>query len=86
MNESGATGDNGGMRCVPIEEDDFFYSPDHPSHMNTNAENAARTGEVLTALKGHACLWQPSLVHFGGSFQEESVLEVRAGAKRQQQQ
>jgi hypothetical protein len=35
INPAGATTENGCMRVIPLENDDFFYSPDHPYHMNT---------------------------------------------------
>ena len=77
VNVSGAAESNGGMRCVSVEEDEFFYSPDHPSHMNTNVERAVGSGEVLTAAMGHACMWQPCLIHFGGKMRASSALEPR---------
>jgi hypothetical protein len=77
VNESGAGAENGAMRCVPIDSDDFFYSPDHPSHMTTDAAHARAEATVLAAPKGHACIWQPSLIHFGGACQPGSRQEPR---------
>jgi hypothetical protein len=37
LNPSGATKSNGCMSVIPIEHDDFFYSPSHPNHMATGA-------------------------------------------------
>mmetsp|Transcript_2230 Transcript_2230/g.5203 ORF Transcript_2230/g.5203 Transcript_2230/m.5203 type:complete len:261 (-) Transcript_2230:35-817(-) len=48
LNPSGATKSNGCMRVVPIEKDDFFYSPKHPRHsMNSNYKDVDNgSGEV----------------------------------------
>jgi hypothetical protein len=37
LNVGGATEFNGCMRCLPMERDDFFYSPQHPRH-STNSQ------------------------------------------------
>ena len=77
INESGARLENGAMRCVPIEDDDFFYSPEHPRHMTTDPEICGNA-VVLVAARGECCVWAPSLIHFGGSVLEKCQIEPRS--------
>ena len=68
LNPSGATERNGCMRCLPIENDDFFYSPKHPRH----SDNGNYTDEDATRLivEQFGCaVWDPCCVHWGGSYE-----------------
>mmetsp|Transcript_119542 Transcript_119542/g.381441 ORF Transcript_119542/g.381441 Transcript_119542/m.381441 type:complete len:379 (-) Transcript_119542:33-1169(-) len=76
VNPSGATAGNGAMRCVPIDRDPLFYCADHPDHMSTG-ETVRGEPDVLEAPAGHACMWVPSLVHFGGNMRPDTVEEPR---------
>jgi hypothetical protein len=80
-NVGGATSDNGAMRVLPCTSDDFFYCPDHPLHLQTSAslesEGAAEAVVTLTCASGDACLWSPSLIHWGGSCNADATDEPR---------
>ena len=71
FNACGARADNGAMRVLPIPADAFFYSPEHPLHLDTGAslreEGAEGAVRVLACGAGAACVWVPSLVHWGGA-------------------
>ena len=70
LNPSGATNHNGCMRILPIEGDDFFYSPGHPSH-SRNSKYKDTDAEKLTCAQFGACVWDPTCVHWGGSYEAE---------------
>lgn len=80
-NVGGATSDNGAMRVLPCTSDDFFYCPDHPLHLQTSvsleSEGAAEAVVTLTCASGDACLWSPSLIHWGGSCNADATDEPR---------
>jgi hypothetical protein len=71
FNPSGATRCNGAMRVIPIDSDDFFYSPSHDLHMDTATALSSDGGLALTSqvvlesARGQPCMWTPSLVHWG---------------------
>lgn len=69
-NPCGARADNGAMRVLCVDADDFFFCPEHPSHLNTSASmaaaGAAEAVRILECSAGAACLWSPSLIHWGG--------------------
>ena len=72
VNRAGATATNGAMRCVTLPHDPLHRRPQHPQHMSTaqTAEAAAGVpGGVATMLcaPGGTCVWDPSVVHWGGS-------------------
>lgn len=81
FNVGGATSENGAMRVLPCTSDDFFYCPDHPLHFQTSAsldvEGAAEAVVTLTCASGDACLWSPSLIHWGGSCNADATDEPR---------
>ena len=80
-NVGGATAENGAMRVLPCASDDFFFSPDHPLHFRTgaslDAEGAAGAVATLTCAAGDACMWSPSLVHWGGGCAAAAPTEPR---------
>lgn len=80
-NVGGATSENGAMRVLPCPSDDFFYCPDHPLHLQTTvslrSEGAAEAVVTLTCASGDACLWSPSLIHWGGSCNADATDEPR---------
>ncbi|KAF0689057.1 Aste57867_19438 [Aphanomyces stellatus] len=74
INRSGATATNGCVHVVPIEHDDFFYSPHHPAHQRS-MKSPSSVGLTLRA--GHVATWVPSLVHWGTACDEGSESEPR---------
>jgi hypothetical protein len=58
------------MRIVPIEKDDFFYSPAHPNH-SRNSNYTDTDSEKLTCAQFGAAVWDPTCVHWGGSYEAE---------------
>ena len=79
LNPCGATKTNGCMRIIPIEHDDFFYSPLHPHHsMNSHYNNDGYDDDddIITEkliVKQFGCAtWDPSCIHWGGSYEEKS--------------
>jgi len=76
VNKAGATACNGAMRCLPINQDPLFFCPDHPDHMTTSPTLASQAA-VLVAEQGSACCWQPSLIHYGGSYSPSSSIPPR---------
>jgi hypothetical protein len=80
-NISGATAENGAMRVLPCGADDFFFSPNHPLHRTTSAslvvDGAAEAVTTLTCEAGAACMWSPSLIHWGGGCNAGAVTEPR---------
>lgn len=80
FNPSGAHATNGAMRVLPIADDDFFFSPDHPSHSETKKSLDGNEHKVviLSAAAGVACMWVPSLIHYGGGCDVDSPLEPRS--------
>jgi hypothetical protein len=81
FNESGAAIDNGAMRVLPCHADDFFFAPAHPLHLQTSASlavaGAAEAVATLTCTAGAACLWSPSLIHWGSSCKADAAAEPR---------
>jgi hypothetical protein len=84
FNPSGANSCNGAMRVIPIHLDDYFYCPSNELHMDTatslSFENsrARDAAVVLESMRGQACIWTPSLIHWGGSCSNDSTKEPRA--------
>lgn len=88
LNPSGATEYNGCMRCLPIENDDFFYSPQHPRHSNNSDYTDEDDGgaEKLIVEQFGCGIWDPSVVHWSGSYEldrcgggkDEEEIEPRA--------
>jgi len=80
-NAGGATAENGAMRVLPCASDDFFFSPDHPLHFRTgaslDADGAAGAVATLACSAGDACMWSPSLVHWGGGCAADAPTEPR---------
>jgi hypothetical protein len=80
-NVGGATAENGAMRVLPCASDDFFFSPDHPLHFRTgaslDADGAAGAVATLACSAGDACMWSPSLVHWGGGCAADAPTEPR---------
>lgn len=74
LNKCGATGFNGCMRCIPIEDDDFFYSPQHPRH-STNSHYTDDDAEKLIIEQFGCAIWDPSVVHWGGSYEPDRCKE-----------
>lgn len=74
LNPSGATSHNGCMRLLPIEEDDFFYSPQHPRHSN-NSEYSDDDAEKLLCSQFGSGIWDPTCVHWGGSYEADKTEE-----------
>jgi len=74
LNPSGATNHNGCMRILPIEKDDFFYSPAHPNH-SRNSNYTDTDAEKLTCAQFGACVWDPTCVHWGGSYEADKSEE-----------
>ncbi|CAK0903128.1 unnamed protein product [Prorocentrum cordatum] len=71
INSTGATSSNGCMHVIPIEHDDYFYSPRHPYHMDNEKglsflEDLPSQQVVMQAPSGAVCTWTPSLIHWGG--------------------
>ena len=97
INPAGANSINGCMNVIPIENDDYFYSPSHPYHHDSKTalsffddeELRDRTSE-LECLPGSICAWSPCSVHWGGTCDasaEEPRMSVactfrKFGAKR----
>mmetsp|Transcript_8380 Transcript_8380/g.13584 ORF Transcript_8380/g.13584 Transcript_8380/m.13584 type:complete len:382 (-) Transcript_8380:40-1185(-) len=78
LNPSGATESNGCMRVLPIESDDFFYCPQHPRH-SMNSEYTDEDAEKLTVAQFGCGVWDPSCVHWGGSYEaDQSDQEPRS--------
>jgi hypothetical protein len=81
FNPSGARAGNGAMRVLPVPHDDFFFCPEHPLHLDTQAALAggARAAAVaLECARGGACAWSPSVVHWGGRCAVDAPQEPRA--------
>jgi hypothetical protein len=82
FNACGARADNGAMRVLPIPADAFFFSPEHPAHLDTAAslreEGAEAAVRVLACGAGAACVWVPSLVHWGGACAADAEGQPRA--------
>jgi hypothetical protein len=84
FNPSGAASSNGAMRVIPIQSDDFFYCPSHELHMDTASAiaidnfRARDAAVVLHSACGQACMWTPSLIHWGGAFSDSSAEEPRS--------
>jgi hypothetical protein len=74
LNEGGATEFNGCMRCIPIESDDFFYSPLHPRH-SINSNYTDDDGEKLIVEQFGCGIWDPTVVHWGGSYEADRCEE-----------
>ena len=74
LNPSGATRHNGCMRIIPIDEDDFFYSPLHPNH-SKNSKYTDDDAEKLLCEQFGCGVWDPACVHWGGSFDAEKSEE-----------
>jgi hypothetical protein len=74
LNQCGATEFNGCMRCLPIESDDFFYCPLHPRH-STNSHYTDDDAEKLVVEQFGCAIWDPSTVHWGGSYEPERCEE-----------
>ena len=80
------------MRVIPISADDYFYCPSHALHMDTAAAlspddtrsavalspDDTRSAVALHSARGQACMWTPSLIHWGGSCSHASAAEPRA--------
>ena len=89
LNLSGATESNGCMRVVPIENDDFFYSPLHPRHVENAAhygDNVAVDNAVEDSTIKHVKIvcpqfgstaWDPTCIHWGGACEPNAVEEPR---------
>eukprot|EP00035_Acanthoeca_spectabilis_P019703 m.429353 g.429353 ORF g.429353 m.429353 type:complete len:420 (-) comp16994_c0_seq1:221-1480(-) len=86
INPSGATERNGCMSVVPIEQDDFFFSPTHPSHMATGTLDIKHKGIKLIAAAGDICTWLPSAIHWGNACEvnltEEPRISIAATFRR----
>ncbi len=81
FNPSGARADNGAMRVLPAPDDAFFFSPEHPLHMDTAAAlagGAPPAAAVLECAAGAACAWVPCAVHWGGVCAAGAAGEPRA--------
>ena len=84
FNPSGASSCNGAMRVIPIDSDDYFYSPSHELHMDTATAIACDDGRardaavVLQSVFGQACIWTPSLIHWGGACSHACAEEPRS--------
>lgn len=80
-NAGGATAENGAVRVLPCSADDYFFSPDHPLHHRTAASlvvpGAAEAVATLTCAAGAACMWSPSLIHWGGGCEAHAATEPR---------
>eukprot|EP00956_Cyclotella_meneghiniana_P025037 scaffold51383_cov67-Cyclotella_meneghiniana.AAC.3 len=74
LNQGGATEFNGCMRCIPIEHDDFFYSSHHPRH-STNSHFTDDDAQKLIVEQFGCGIWDPSLVHWGGSYEASNCDE-----------
>ena len=77
LNVSGATASNGCMRVVPIECDDFFYSPEHPRHSENKGYCDGGDEIKLVCEQFGACAWDPTCVHSGGGCDADAVEEPR---------
>jgi len=71
INSTGATSNNGCMHAIPIEHDDYFYSPRHPFHTDTERalgflEDVPSKQILMQSPPGAVCTWTPSLIHWGG--------------------
>lgn len=71
LNPSGATERNGCMRVLPIESDDFFYSPLHPRH-SMNSQYTDNDAEMLRVEQFGTAVWDPCCVHWGGSYEADA--------------
>ena len=84
FNPSGARSCNGAMRVIPIDFDDYFYSPSHELHMDTaraiefDNGRARDAAVVLESACGQACMWTPSLIHWGGACSHTCAVEPRS--------
>lgn len=77
LNPSGATAHNGCMRIIPIEQDDFFYSSSHPSH-SVNSMYTDKDAEKLLCEQFGSAIWDPTAVHWGGSYEANASSEPRS--------
>jgi len=78
LNINGATETNGCMRAIPIEEDDFFYSPLHPRH-SMNSDYKDSDAEKMIVQQFGCGIWDPTVIHWGGSYEAgESNEEPRS--------
>ena len=75
LNLGGATEFNGCMRCLPIERDDFFYSPQHPRHSTNSQYTDDDDAEKLIVEQFGCGVWDPTLVHWGGSYEADRCEE-----------
>ena len=57
-----------------MEEDDFFYSPQHPNH-SMNSKYAEEDAEKLVCAQFGSCVWDPTCVHWGGAFEADESEE-----------
>ncbi|GMI18036.1 hypothetical protein TrLO_g3946 [Triparma laevis f. longispina] len=78
LTPSGATTTNGCMRVLPLESDDFFYSPNHPFHSQNSRYEDGGDEERLEVPQFGSAAWDPSCVHWGGSCEAGSEAEPRA--------
>ena len=78
VNPSGATEANGCMRVIAIEDDAFYYCPDHPHHHDQATalafdDDLVAHTTALAAAAGDVCCWVPCVVHWGGAFCDDAL-------------
>ncbi|GMH71206.1 hypothetical protein TL16_g05591 [Triparma laevis f. inornata] len=78
LTPSGSTPTNGCMRILPISQDNFFFSPDHPHHSNNSHYVDGGEEVKLTVPQFGSASWDPSCVHWGGGCEFDSKDEPRA--------
>jgi len=75
VNAQGASSKNGAMRVLRVDDDDYYHSPAHAYHADSETalsfiEDLQGTAKVLACDAGDVCLWVPCVVHWGGSVEE----------------
>jgi hypothetical protein len=96
INPSGASKTNGCIRCIPISSDRYFFHPQEADYMNCSHTSMIPISDELdvslACRSGNACIWTPSLEHWGTSCQlgaSEPRISIgatfrKAGAPRSQ--
>ena len=68
------------LHAVRPRQDDFFFSPSHQYHHQTEAALAYHDADhfaPLPAGAGEVCLWNPCVVHYGGGCEAGAPEEPR---------